>query len=93
MKKRPKTKRKKTDLFMKIFTGKVISKRNQKTLKVSVERVFLHPIYKKRIKKIKKYQVHDELGANVGQKVSFAASKPFSKTKKWKTIEIINRTK
>ena len=74
---------------MKIFTGKVISKKMQKTATVAVERVVVHPMYKKRIKRIKKYQIHDEKGAEVNQIVRFTASKPFSKTKKWKIIEIV----
>ena len=78
---------------MKIFTGKVISKNMQKTATVAVETVFVHPTYKKRIKKMKKFQTHDELGANVGQTVRFVASRPYSKTKKWKVIEIVSKTK
>lgn len=68
---------------MKIFTGKVISKKMDKTANVLVERVYAHPVYKKRIKRTKKYHVHDILGAQVGQTVHFKDSKPFSKTKKW----------
>jgi small subunit ribosomal protein S17 len=78
---------------MKIFTGKVISKKMEKTATVAVERVVVHPVYKKRIKRIKKYQVYDEVGTKVGQVVKFAASKPFSKTKKWKIIEVVSDTK
>lgn len=78
---------------MKIFTGKVISKKMQKTATVVVARVVVHPIYKKRIRKIKKYQVHDEFGTEVGNIVKFAASKPFSKTKKWKIIETVENDK
>lgn len=78
---------------MKIFTGKVISKKMLKTATVAVERVIVHPVYKKRVRKIKKYQVHDEINTEVGQIVRFAASKPYSKTKKWKVLEIENSTK
>ena len=60
---------------------------------MAVETVFVHPTYKKRIKKMKKFQTHDELGANVGQTVRFVASRPYSKTKKWKVIEIVSKTK
>lgn len=74
---------------MKIFTGKVVSKKMQKTATVEVERVLTHPIYRKKIKRVKKYHVHDELGASIGQIVRFVASKPYSKTKKWKIIEIV----
>lgn len=74
---------------MKIFTGKVISTKNQKTAVAVVERVIVHPVYKKRFKRTKKFQIHDELGALVGQTVKFVASRPYSKTKKWKVVEII----
>lgn len=68
---------------MKIFTGKVISTRD-KTAVVAVTRLVAHKVYKKRVKKTKKYQVHDNFGVKVGQDVNFVASKPYSKTKKWK---------
>ncbi len=60
-----------------------------KTATVAVERVIVHPVYKKRIRRIKKYQVHDEAGYEVGQVVKFAASKSYSKTKKWKVVEAV----
>jgi small subunit ribosomal protein S17 len=74
---------------MKIFTGKVISVKMPKTASVVVERVVAHPVYKKRFKRTKKYQVHDEFGVASGQVVKFVASKPFSKTKRWKIIEVV----
>ncbi|KKQ97859.1 MAG: 30S ribosomal protein S17 [Candidatus Woesebacteria bacterium GW2011_GWB1_39_12] len=81
---------------MKIFIGKVVSKKMEKTATVAVERIVVHPVYKKRFKRIKKYHVHDEMGADLGQTVKFIASKPYSRTKKWKIVEIIgneSRTK
>lgn len=74
---------------MKVFTGKVISTKMAKTATVAVTRVYVHPIYKKRFRKIRKYQVHDELGTVVGQEVKFTATRPVSKLKKWKIIEIV----
>ncbi len=74
---------------MKIFTGKVISTKMSKTATVAVERVVVHPMYKKRFKRTKKYHVHDELGVKAGDRVSFTACKPISKLKKWKIIEVI----
>lgn len=71
---------------MKIFTGKVIATKTAKTAVVSVERVVVHPLYKKRFRRDKKYQVHDEKGVKVGDVVKFSASKPYSKTKKWRII-------
>ena len=76
---------------MKLITGKVTSTKMQKTATVLVERMVIHPLYKKRYKRSKTYQVHDELGVKVGQKVKFIASKPYSKTKKWKIIEIFEK--
>ena len=74
---------------MKVFIGKVISTKTAKTAVVSVERIVIHPLYKKRFKRDRKYQVHDELGVVVGQMVKFTASKPYSKTKKWKVLEVV----
>lgn len=75
---------------MKIFTGRVIATKTAKTATVAVERVIIHPLYKKRFRRDTGYQVHDELGVKVGDAVKFVASKPYSKTKKWKIIEVID---
>ena len=73
---------------MKIFTGKVVSRKMEKTATVEVERVFVHPVYNKRIKKVKKYQVHDDFACEVGSQVKFVACKPISKSKKWRIVKI-----
>ncbi len=72
---------------MKIFTGKVISTKAAKTAVVAVERIVVHPLYGKRFKRIKNYQVHDEIGVKEGEKVKFVPCRPISKMKKWKIIE------
>lgn len=74
---------------MKIFTGRVIAKKMDKTATVAVERVIVHPVYKKRLKRTKKYHVHDEIGVKEGNFVKFAATKPISKLKKWRILEIV----
>ncbi len=74
---------------MKIFTGKVISTKAAKTAVVAVERIVVHPLYGKRFKRLKNYQVHDEIGIKEGEIVKFVASRPYSKTKKWKIIEAV----
>lgn len=74
---------------MKIFSGRVIANKMDKTATVVVERIVAHPLYKKRIRKIKKYHVHDTLGTVAGQRVRFVASKPYSKLKKWKIVSIV----
>lgn len=71
---------------MKIFTGKVVETKMAKTATVSVERVLKHPLYGKRYKRDRKFQVHDEVGVKVGDIVKFVACKPYSKTKKWKIL-------
>jgi small subunit ribosomal protein S17 len=68
---------------MKIFTGTVVSNKMQKTSTVAVTRMVAHPVYKKRVKKTRKYQVHDEIGHKVGDTVMFTACAPLSKSKKW----------
>ncbi|MFV1917272.1 MAG: 30S ribosomal protein S17 [Patescibacteria group bacterium] len=75
---------------MRVFTGKVISIKNEKTATVAVERIVSHPVYIKRYKRVKKYHVHDTIGTKVGDTVNFVASRPFSKLKRWKIIEVVN---
>jgi len=74
---------------MKIFRGKVVSTKMAKTATVAVAKTVVHPIYKKRFQRTKKYHVHDELGAKVGDEVKFVATKPISKLKKWKITKIL----
>ncbi len=72
---------------MKIFTGKVIAKKSAKTATVEVKRVVVHPLYKKRLIRKRKYLVHDETDeSQVGDKVSFVGGRPISKMKKWRLI-------
>jgi small subunit ribosomal protein S17 len=73
---------------MKIFTGKVIGLQ-AKTATVAVERVKIHPIYKKRFKRSTKYHVQDETGVKIGDLVRFTDSRPYSKSKKWKISQVI----
>ena len=72
---------------MKIFKGKIVSIKMPKTVTVEVERFLAHPIYKKRFKINKKYQVHTEKELKVGDVVKFVETRPISKTKKWKVLE------
>ncbi|MBI4157688.1 30S ribosomal protein S17 [Candidatus Woesebacteria bacterium] len=76
---------------MKIFTGEVIATKMAKTATVAVSHIVVHPVYKKRQKKTRKYQVHDEIGTKVGDKVKFVATRPYSKTKKWKITERLDK--
>jgi small subunit ribosomal protein S17 len=74
---------------MKIFTGKVVSLKMDKTATVAVERVIVHPVYKKRYKKTRKYHVQDDFGVKEGEMVKFIACKPYSKLKRWKIIKTV----
>ena len=75
---------------MKTLTGKIVSVKTQNTVSVLVERLWEHPIYKKRIKKSKKYSVHTEKKLTEGMTVKIAdAGKKFSKTKSWQVIEVL----
>jgi len=65
----------------------------QDTATVEVERTVIHPLYQKRYKKAKKYQVHDDFDVKVGDIVKFAACKPVSKLKKWKIVKEKERIK
>lgn len=73
----------------KILKGTVISDKMDKTVVVSVERVFQDPLYKKTIKTRKKYKAHDENNTcKVGDRVEIIESRPLSKTKRWKVLRI-----
>ena len=70
-----------------ILTGIICKATNKKTVVVEVERTFKHPIYKKYIKRSKKYHVHDETDAlKVGDKVMIEETRPISKLKTWKVV-------
>jgi len=74
---------------MKQFEGQVVSTKMKGTATVLVERRKVHPLYRKSVKRTKKYHVDNHLGAKVGERVKFVEMRPLSKTKKWKIIEII----
>jgi len=78
---------------MKQYKGKVLSVKSAKTVVVAVEVVSGHSVYKKRVKMVKKYHVHNEVEAKVGDRVIFTDSKPVSKLKKWKVVKILGEKK
>ncbi len=70
-----------------ILSGTICKATNMKTVVVEVERTFKHPIYKKYIKRSKKYHAHDETDAlKVGDKVMIEETRPISKLKTWKVV-------
>ena len=73
--------------------GKVVSNSRDKTIAVLVERKVRHPIYKKYIKRSTKVHAHDEKNeCGLGAVVRISESKPFSKTKSWALIEVIEKS-
>ncbi len=78
----------------KVRTGFVTSDKMDKTVTVAVERKTQHPMYKRVIKKTKKYKAHDEENkCNEGDKVRIIETRPLSKTKRWRVLEIIEKAK
>ncbi|MFT5165104.1 MAG: small subunit ribosomal protein S17 [Saprospiraceae bacterium] len=74
--------------------GVVTSSSMDKSITVSIERKLQHPIYGKFVKKSKKFMAHDEKNeCNVGDTVKITESRPLSKRKRWRLIEIIKRAK
>lgn len=76
----------------KVRTGVVVGDRAEKTVTVKVERRFAHPLYGKQMKRTKKYHAHDEANEyRVGDTVSIMETRPLSKTKRWRVVELIER--
>ena len=70
-----------------IMQGVVVSDKMDKTVVVNVERKFPHPLYKKYIKRSKRYHAHDEKNTHkVGDTVSIQECRPLSKTKRWEVV-------
>lgn len=75
-------------------TGTVISDKMDKTIVVLVERQYKHPLYKKIVRKHKKFKAHDENNeCKIGDIVLIMESKPISKDKKWVLSKIIEKSK
>ncbi len=78
----------------KVRLGKVVSDKMDKTIVVAVERLVKHPIYKRVIRRTTKFKVHDELSrAKVGDKVKIMETRPLSKEKRWRLVEIVEKGK
>lgn len=76
----------------KTFIGTVVSDKMDKTVVVAVERMFIHPIYKKIVREKKKYKAHDEKNeCKVGDKVMIEETRPLSKEKRWAVKQIVEK--
>lgn len=76
----------------KVKTGKVVSNKMDKTIVVYVETTIRHPVYKRVIKQSKKFKAHDEKNeANIGDTVLIMETRPLSKDKRWRLLEITEK--
>lgn len=77
-----------------IFTGVVVSEKMNKTVTVSVSTRQLHPLYKKYITRSKNYKAHDEKNdAHEGDTVRIIETRPISKNKSWRLVEVVERSR
>ncbi|MBK7096480.1 MAG: 30S ribosomal protein S17 [Saprospiraceae bacterium] len=75
-------------------TGIVVSNRMQKSITVLVERKLKHPLYGKFVKMSKKFMAHDENNeSNIGDKVLIMETRPLSKYKRWRLVQIVEKAK
>lgn len=76
----------------KVYTGKVVSDKMDKTITVVVETYKKHPLYGKNVKVSKKFHAHDENNsAKVGDTVNIIESRPLSKLKRFRLLEVVNK--
>jgi small subunit ribosomal protein S17 len=76
----------------KSLVGRVVSDKMDNTVTISIERTFQHPTYKKIVKKTSKIWAHDaENECKAGDKVRVMSTRPLSKLKRWRVVEIIER--
>jgi small subunit ribosomal protein S17 len=74
--------------------GIVVSDKMDKTITIAIERKVPHPIYKKYFKKTTKLMAHDEKSeSRVGDKVKVMETRPLSKNKRWRMVEIVEKAK
>ena len=74
--------------------GTVVSNKMEKTITVAIERRVAHPIYKKYFKKTTKLMAHDEKNeCTVGDVVKIMETRPLSKSKRWRLVEIVEKAK
>lgn len=74
--------------------GKVVSNKMQKSITVAMDRKVKHPIYGKFMTKTTKFMAHDEKNeANIGDTVRIMETRPLSKNKRWRLVEIVEKAK
>jgi len=77
----------------KVITGLVVSNKMEKTVVVAVERMVIHPRYKRIIRRTRKFMAHDaENSCHIGDKVKLVETRPLSKEKRWRVVEILEKS-
>jgi small subunit ribosomal protein S17 len=78
----------------KVRVGVVVSDKMEKTAVIAVERLVKHPVYKKFIKRTSKFKAHDAQNeCQIGDLVKIMETRPLSKTKRWRVIEVLEKVK
>ncbi|MDU2065021.1 MAG: 30S ribosomal protein S17 [Sporomusaceae bacterium] len=78
----------------KVRIGKVVSDKMDKTVVVAVERLVQHALYKKSVKQTVKFKAHDENNeSHIGDTVKIMETRPLSKDKRWRVVEILEKAK
>jgi small subunit ribosomal protein S17 len=74
------------------WVGRVLSNKMNKTVVVAVEWSVIHPVYRKVLRRISKFKAHDEQNAcNIGDRVRLIETRPISKGKHWRVVEVIEK--
>lgn len=78
----------------KVKIGRVVSDKMDKTVVVAIEEFVRHPLYGKAVKRTVKFKAHDELNTcAIGDRVKIMETRPISKDKRWRLVEIIEKVK
>ena len=78
----------------KVYRGVVVSDKMDKTITVRIDTKKTHPLYGKRVKYSKKFKAHDENNeCNIGDKVKVMETRPLSKDKRWRLVEVMEKVK
>ena len=79
--------------YRKVRYGRVVSDKMDKTIVVAVERTTRHPLYGKTMRRTNRYKVHDEENqCQMGDRVKIMETRPLSKEKRWRLVEILEKT-
>lgn len=78
----------------KVRVGRVVSDKMNKTIVVAVETLVRHPLYQRTVRRTRKFKAHDEQNTcRIGDRVRIMETRPLSKDKRWRLIEVLERAK